>query len=292
MKERMKQYLYDEEPAPPDEHKKKVKMAVNFNLTKSKIRKRLQKQDRTQKLELELKQAGIPIKPEELIMFKWISVAFFAGLFKLIFGHVVFILVGAIFGVMLPKFVLNYKKKKRISQFNDHLAEMISAIVSALRAGFSFPQAIQNVRNESPSPVKEELEQLIKEMQYGSSVEEALNRMKERVPSEDLDLMIQAIVIQRQVGGNLAVVLEKIVFTIRERIKIQGQIKTLTAQGKMSGVVVGLLPIGLAGMLFLINPEYITVLFTHPVGIGLLVVAGISMVIGFVLIQKVTSIEV
>lgn len=292
MKERVHQFIYEDEPAPPEEQKKKVKLAVEFRLTKNKIRKSLQKQDKAQKIELELQQAGIPIKPEEFVMFRWISIAFFAGLFKLIFGHVLFILVGAIFGLMVPKFVINYKKRQRINQFNDHLAEMISSIVSALRAGFSFPQAIQNVRNESPSPVKEELEQLIKEMQYGSSVEEALNRMKERVPSDDLDLMIQAIVIQRQVGGNLAVVLEKIVHTIRERIKIQGQIKTLTAQGKMSGLVVGLLPIGLAGMLFLINPEYISVLFTHPVGIGLMIVAGFSMILGFVFIQKVTSIEV
>ncbi|TFB19644.1 type II secretion system protein [Filobacillus milosensis] len=232
------------------------------------------------------------MKPEEYVMFRWISIAFFAGLFKLIFGHILFLVVGAIFGLMLPRMIVARKKKQRINQFNDHLAEMISSIVSALRAGFSFPQAMQNVRNESPSPVKEELDQLLKEMQYGASVEDSLNRMKDRVPSDDLDLMIQAIVIQRQVGGNLAVVLEKIVHTIRERIKIHGQIKTLTAQGRMSGAVVGLLPLGLMTMLYAINPEYILVLFSNPIGIVLLIVACISMVIGFVLIRKITSIEV
>ncbi|RPF53965.1 type II secretion system F family protein [Aquisalibacillus elongatus] len=293
MKKRVQQYIFEDEPNMPEpEKEKKVKMAVEFRLTKDKIRKSLQKQDKGQKIEMELHQAGIPIKPEEYVMFRWISVAFFAGLFHLIFGHFLFIFLGAVFGLMLPKFVLAHKKKKRINEFNDHLAEMISSVVSALKAGFSFPQALQNVRNESPSPVKEELEQALKEMQYGASVEEALNRMKERVPSEDLDLMIQAIVIQRQVGGNLAVVLEKIVHTIRERIKIQGQIKTLTAQGKMSGVVVGLLPLALMGMLYFMNQEYMMVLFEDPIGVALLIVASISMVIGFIFIRKVTSIEV
>ncbi|GEL77981.1 type II secretion system F family protein [Tenuibacillus multivorans] len=292
MKERVQQYIFEEQPEQPPEKDEKVKMAVEFRMTKERIRKRLQKQDKGQKIEMELHQAGIPIKPEEYVMFKWISIAFFAGLFYLIFDHFLLLFIGAIFGMMIPRFVVARKKKQRINQFNDHLAEMISSIVSALRAGFSFPQAMQNVRNESPSPVKEELEQLLKEMQYGATVEESLNRMKERVPSDDLDLMIQAIVIQRQVGGNLAVVLEKIVHTIRERIKIQGQIKTLTAQGKMSGVVVGLLPFGLAGMLYVMNPEYMGVLFTHPVGVVLIIIASISMVIGFIFIQKITSIEV
>ena len=145
---------------------------------------------------------------------------------------------------------------------------------------------------ESPSPAKEELEIVLQEMQYGATVEESLNRMKERMPSNDLDLMIQAILIQRQVGGNLAVVLEKIVHTIRERIKIQGQIKTLTAQGKLSGMVVALLPVGLSGMLFLVNPSYILTLFTNPIGLGLLAVGGMSMILGFFFIMKITNIEV
>ena len=284
--------LFNEEVESTPVDEKKVRTWVNFRLAKGQIRKTLKRRNKGEKIEMELKQAGILLKPEEFVMFRWISIALGAGISYLIFDHLVFLFIGALIGVIIPKFIVSRKKKQRIQSFNDNLAEMISSIISALKAGFSFPQALQNVRNESPSPVKEELEELLKEMQYGASVEEALNRMKERVPSDDLDLMIQAIVIQRQVGGNLAVVLEKIVHTIRERIKIQGQIKTLTAQGRLSGAVVGILPLGLGAMLYLINREYIMVLFSHPVGIFLIIIAGISMILGFIFIRNITSIEV
>jgi tight adherence protein B len=133
---------------------------------------------------------------------------------------------------------------------------------------------------------------VLKEMQYGATMEAALQSLKERVPSEDLDLMVQAILIQRQVGGNLATVLETIVGTIRDRNKIQRQLRTLTAQGKLSGTVIGSLPFGLGLMIYLLEPEHIMTLFHHPVGIGLLVAGLISGTIGFILVRKVTSIEV
>jgi tight adherence protein B len=232
------------------------------------------------------------LKPEEYVMFQWISFAFFAGFFYLLKDSIIVLIFGAVFGIMLPKLILKSRKKKRLQQFNVYLPEMITTLVNALRAGFSFLQALKNAAEEAPSPVKEELEITLREMQFGVSVEESLNRLHERMPSDDLDLMIQAILIQRQVGGNLAVVLEKNVHTIRERIKIQGQIKTLTAQGKMSGTVVALLPLGLSGMLSLVNPGYMTPLFTNPIGIALLCIAGVSMLIGFLLITKITTIEV
>ncbi|PKR77264.1 type II secretion system protein [Halalkalibacillus sediminis] len=290
MKKRVQQYIFEEEHTP--ESKEKMKPVVEFRLAKERIRKNLRKKDKASKIEMKLHQAGMPISPEEFIMFQWISIALTAGILYLFVEQWPVLIIGAIIGFIIPKVVVAHRRKKRIDKFNDHLSEMISSIVSALRAGFSFAQALQNVEREAPSPVREEVQQLLKEMQYGSSLEESLNRMKDRVPSEDLDLMIQAIVIQRQVGGNLAIVLEKIVHTIRERVKIQGQIKTLTAQGRMSGVVVGALPAVLAGLLFLVNPEYMMVLFTTPIGIALLIFAGISSIIGFIFIQKITTIEV
>ncbi|GEN44401.1 type II secretion system F family protein [Alkalibacillus haloalkaliphilus] len=293
MKKRVNQYLFEEEESTnKGEREKQRKVLVEFRLTKERIRKSLKKKDKGAKLAMDLHQAGIPLKPEEFIMFKWISILLTGGIAYLIFNHVLFLIIGLVVGRNIPKVVVSYKKKKRIKQFNDHLAEMISSIVSALKAGFSFPQALQNVRNESPYPVKDELELMLREMQYGTSLEESLNRLKERVPSDDLDLMIQAIVIQRQVGGNLAVVLEQIVFTIRERVKIQGQIQTLTAQGRMSGLVVGLLPVILMGMLYVVNPDYMTVMFIEPIGVILLILAAISATIGFLLVRRITSIEV
>lgn len=271
---------------------KKMKMTIDFRLTKQRIRKHLVKKDKNTQIEVLLSQAGVPLKPEEYVMFKWISILLGAGLLYLFVDTVLILPVGAIIGAIIPKVILQRRSRIRLKKFNDALPEMISTIVGALRAGFSFPQALQSVMEESSSPMKEEIEVVIKEMQYGATMEDALNRLKDRMPSEDLNLMIQAIIIQRQVGGNLATVLEKIAETIRDRIKIQGQIKTLTAQGRMSGLVVGLLPVLLGMILFVVDPGYIGVLFTNTIGIILLVVAAISCIIGFFFIRKITAIEV
>lgn len=290
MTKRLEHFIHNESPEPKSE--KEIRRIVDLTTAKEKVRKRLKAKDKNNSLEMMLHRAGIPLKPEEYVMFQWISVIFFALFFYLLKSSIFLFVLGGIVGFILPKVIVRSKQKKRLQQFNEYLPEMISTVVNALRAGFSFFQALRNVMEESPSPAKEELEIVLQEMQYGATVEESLNRMKERMPSNDLDLMIQAILIQRQVGGNLAVVLEKIVHTIRERIKIQGQIKTLTAQGKLSGMVVALLPVGLSGMLFLVNPSYILTLFTNPIGLGLLAVGGMSMLLGFFFIMKITNIEV
>lgn len=271
---------------------KKFKLTIDFRLAKNRIRKRLMEKDKNTKIENLLRQAGVPLKPEEYVMFQWISTALVAGIMYLFVDNVVILPVGGVIGYFIPKLILNKKKQERMKKFNDGLPEMISTIVGALRAGFSFPQALKTVMDESSSPMKDEIGLVIREMQYGASIEESLNNLKERMPSEDLDIMVQAILIQRQVGGNLATVLETIVKTIRERIKLQGQIRTLTAQGRMSGAVVGFLPVALGLIFYIMDPSYMGVLFTHPVGIVLLVIAIISSILGFFFIQKVTSIEV
>jgi tight adherence protein B len=290
MENRIHEFIYQQEEVKPKD--KKIQRIVDLTPAKERVRKQLKSRNKGVAIEMRLQQAGVPLKPEEYVMFQWISFAFFAGFFYLLKDSIIVLIFGAVFGIMLPKLILKSRKKKRLQQFNVYLPEMITTLVNALRAGFSFLQALKNAAEEAPSPVKEELEITLREMQFGVSVEDSLNRLYERMPSDDLDLMIQAILIQRQVGGNLAVVLEKNVHTIRERIKIQGQIKTLTAQGKMSGTVVALLPLGLSGMLSIVNPGYMTPLFTTPIGIALLCIAGVSMLIGFLLITKITTIEV
>ncbi len=296
MRKRIGRYLMDEKNgktvAALKEPKKKVRFEINLDRTKKSVRERFLTKDKNRKLELALYRAGVPLKPEEFVMFHWIAVALGAGIFYLVTGHVLFLPVGAAIGFSIPNIILKKKQQDRLKAFNNDLPEMISSVVGGLRAGFSFPQALKSVMAEAKSPMKEELATILREMQYGTTTEEALHHLYERMPSEDLDIMIQAVVIQRQVGGNLATVLEKIVDTIRERIKIQGQIRTLTAQGKMSGMVIGLLPVILGLVLYVIQPEYIGALFTHPIGIGLVIVAVISCTIGYILIQKITTIEV
>jgi tight adherence protein B len=289
LENRMKRYL-----AHSDQkiNKKQFNLFLQYQLAKQRIRKNVLTKEKNSKLETMLSRSGLPIKPEEYILFQWIITAFVGCLFLLITGNWLFFPVGCILGFLIPRWYLKKKQRERMSKFNDGLPDIISTVVGSLRAGFSFPQALKTVVEEADSPIKEEMETVLKEMQYGSSLEDSLNDLKVRMPSEDLDLMIQAILIQRQVGGNLATVLDKIVETIRDRTKIQRQIKTLTAQGRLSGIVIGLLPIILAFVLYLIEPEYIGTLFSHPIGIVLTVAGLISGVIGFILIKKVTTIEV
>ncbi|MFZ3577014.1 type II secretion system F family protein [Virgibacillus sp. DJP39] len=271
---------------------KKIRLKLNLNRTKINIRKKLLTKAKNNKLEISLYRAGVPLKPEEYVMFQWIAVALGAGILYLFVESIIIMPIGGIVGFLIPRFILKKKESDKAKAFNDDLPEMISSVVGALKSGFSFPQALTSVMEEAKTPMKEELGTVLREMQYGTAMEEALNNLKERMPSDDLDLMIQAIIIQRQVGGNLATVLEKIVQTIRDRIKIQGQIATLTAQGRLSGMVIGLLPVILGLVLYLIQPDYIGVLFSHPIGLILVAIAIVSCTIGFFLIRKLTTIEV
>jgi tight adherence protein B len=289
LEKRMKRYL-----SLPDQtiNRKQFNLFLHFQLTKQRIRKTVLSKDKNNKLELLLARAGLPLKPEEYVLFQWISTALIGGLLFLITNHLLFLIIGCILGFYLPRWYLAKKQRERMSKFNESLPDMISTIVGSLRAGFSFPQALKSVTEEAGSPIKEEMESVLKEMQYGSSLEDSLNSLKERMPSDDLDLMIQAILIQRQVGGNLATVLDKIVETIRDRTKIQGQIKTLTAQGRLSGIVIALLPFILSFVLYFVEPDYISTLFKHPIGLALIVAAVFSGLIGFIMIKKITTIEV
>ncbi len=244
------------------------------------------------KLEQRLSVAGVPVKPEEFIAFQWLGALFTAGLFHLISGNILFSIIGIIVGFQFPSLWLKSKEKKRMKEFNMGLPSMITSMIGSLRAGFSLPQSLQMVAEESYSPIKEEAELVLKKMRYGTSLEDALVEWKDRIPSEDLELMVEAIIIQRQVGGNLAFLLNKIVETIRERSKIQNQIKTLTAQGRLSGMIISLLPVALGFIIYLMNPEYIGTLFTNPIGIGMLIAGAIGGMIGFILIRKITTIEV
>ncbi|GAA0340415.1 type II secretion system F family protein [Bacillus carboniphilus] len=290
MQRRMKKYL--EQSAKKKLSPKTFNLVLQVRLATKKIQEQVLTKEKNSRLETLLKRAGVPLKPEEYILFQWMSTALGGGFFFLISGNVLFLVLGASLGFMAPKWVVIKKQRDRVNGFNEQLADMITTVVGALRAGFSFPQALQTVVEESASPMKEEIETVLREMQYGSSLEDSLNRLKERMPSEDLDLMIQAILIQRQVGGNLATVLEKIVDTIMDRNKIQRQIRTLTAQGRLSGIVIGLLPVILAFVIYLIEPGYIGTLFSDTIGLILVGSATISGVIGFFLIRKLTTIEV
>jgi tight adherence protein B len=272
--------------------RKKFNLLVQLQTYKSSVRDQVMRKKRGKRIETMLSMAGVPLKPEEYVMFQWISTAFSAGLLFLLSNQPLLLAVGAVIGFILPGWWIGRKRRKRVAEFNDSLLDMLTTIIGSLRAGFSFTQALKTVVDETEGPIHDEAEIVLREMQYGSSMEDALNEWKDRMPSEDLDLMIQAILIQRQIGGNLAVILETIVQTIRDRSRIQRQVTTLTAQGRLSGIVIGVLPFVLGFILYLIEPTYIGTLFTNTIGIILVVCAVISGTMGFIFIRKITTIEV
>ena len=208
------------------------------------------------------------------------------------------LLIAGILGWWVPRYYVNRRKSKRLNAFNDHLADTITLVANALRAGASFLQAIELVVRETQPPISTEFNRVIREVNLGLPFEQALNNMVRRVRSEDLELMTTAITIQHQVGGNLAEILDSIAFTIRERIRIMGEIRVLTAQQRMSGYVVAGLPIFLVLILSVIAPSFMEPMFGDPtvfgipVGVIILALGGIMMGVGFLLIRRIVDIEV
>jgi tight adherence protein B len=209
------------------------------------------------------------------------------------------LLVAAFIGFMLPRFWLGRRRSGRLNAFNKQLPDTITLLANALRAGSSFLQAIELVVRESRPPISTEFGRVIREVNLGLPFEQALENMVRRVRSDDLELMATAISIQHTVGGNLAEILDSIAYTIRERVRIQGEIKSLTAQQRLSGYVVGFLPIGLAGFLFIAAPNFMEPMFANPpavlglpAGVVILIAGGFMMFLGFMFIRKIVDIEV
>jgi tight adherence protein B len=265
----------------------------------------MESQDLSARLGTELARADLKLRPAEFVAF-WIACPFVFVAFAYIIGFVIptlqnpialalIFLVGAYF----PRFYLRFRQGRRLRAFGQQLPDTITLLANSLRAGSSFLQGIELVTREARPPISEEFERVVREMALGVAMQPALNNLARRVASEDLELMVTAINIQSQVGGNLATVLDSIAFTIRERIRIQGEIQTLTAMQRYSGYVITLLPVGLAGILFLISPTYIVPmlqrppeLFGLPTGMIFFAIGLISMGIGYLLIRRIVDIKV
>lgn len=252
-------------------------------ITGKKFRERLSK---------ELLKANLPLRSEEFVS---LTAGAFLLPFLLVFGATEKPLPSFLLGLLValtPRLFLHAAKQNRLRRFHHQLGDAIVLIANSLRAGYSFLQAVEMVSREMPAPIGEEFMRLLKELNLGIPTEEALINLAKRVESDDLDLVVTAVLIQRQSGGNLAEVLDNISHTIRERVKIKGQIRTLTAQGRFSGVIVSLLPVGLGLFLFIVNPSYILQLFQNPIGWLMLALAAWGQIIGALIIKKVITIEV
>ena len=245
------------------------------------------------KIQIQLTRAHLLLKAEEFIT---LCLIVFTVVFLLVIMlkgtiHWPLAVLAGIAGWLLPSFILKSKIKKRVKNLNDQLGDAIILISNSLKAGYSFFQAIDTVSKEMTGPISEEFVLLQKEINLGLNTDKALENMANRVMSDDLELVVTAVMIQRQVGGNLAEVLDNISSTIRDRVRIKSEIKTATAQGRMSGLIISLLPIVLGIMVYLINPQLMSLLFTHPLGILILVVSVMMEGIGIFLIRKIVQIE-
>ncbi|MFX4261816.1 type II secretion system F family protein [Pelotomaculum propionicicum] len=250
-----------------------------------------------------LQKAYLLYKPKEFFMLSLgvallliilILIAFggkYASLTKGI-GIILVILIGGGIGFMIPNLYLTIREKMFHNLLSKQIGDMILLISNYLRAGHSFVRSMELVSRELASPLADELKTFTKDMNLGASLSTALNDLEKRAQDEDLGLVITAIQIHHQIGGNLSEILDSINFTIRERIRLKGEIRTLTAQGRMTALVIGALPIVVAVIISYLHPTFMKLLFTEPMGQFMLLLAVVMEVIGIILIRKIIEIEV
>jgi tight adherence protein B len=260
------------------------------------VNKRVESSSIGEKIARNLARADLKLKPGEYIALYVIA---FLGL-----GFVAFMiggrspisaLIGGVAGLFIPGWYVGTQKSKRLIKFNDQLPDMLNLMVNGLRAGFSTMQALESVSKEMPAPICDEFRRVVQEMQLGIPMERALANLLRRIPSEDLDFVVTAINVQREVGGNLAEILDVITYTIRERIRIKGEIRVMTTQVMYSGRLLSLVPIGILVLLWFINRAYIMEFFLPEnvlcggIALG---VAGVLIVIGYFVMTRIANIEV
>ena len=258
------------------------------------VNKRVEKSTIGERIARDLARADLKFKPGEYMALYVIAIIGGAMIAYLVGGRLVLsALIGAIVGAFLPGLYVNSQKGKRLVRFNDQLPDMLNLVVNGLRAGYSTMQAMEAVSKELPSPICEEFKRVVQEMQLGIPMEKALENLLRRIPSEDLDFVVTAINVQREVGGNLAEIMDVISYTIRERIRIKGEIRALTAQAIYSGRALALMPIGLLCILYFLNRTYVMEFVKNGFcGYVPLVIAGFLILIGYFVMTRIANVEV
>jgi tight adherence protein B len=240
----------------------------------------------------QLAKADLKLRTSEFFMIQIGCVVALGLIFMLRFGVSWQPLAAAVVGYFLPGFYVRYRQRKRIKAFNNQLGDTLTLLSNALKAGYSFAQAIDTVSKNAVPPISDEFSRAVREMNLGGSVEEALHNMLRRIDSPDFDLVVTAVAIHRTVGGNLAEILDNISHTIRERIRIKGEISTLTAQARASGQLITFLPIVLAVFMYFVTPTYFKPMTENFVGWILIGIAGFMIFLGNLIISRIVAIEV
>ncbi len=246
----------------------------------------------------DLARADLKLKVAEYIAVLVMSMTFVGFLAWWFGGRNLFVAaIGFFGGYFLPGFYVNRQKNARLEKFDQQLGDMLNLMVNGLRAGYSTMQALEAVSRELPAPISDEFRRVVQEMQLGISMEKSLDNLFRRIPSPDLDLIITAMNVQREVGGNLSEILDTISHTIRERVRLKGEIRVLTSQVMMSGKFLAVMPIFLSLGLYFLNRDYMMNFFNPdlPVpllGIGMLGMGAILIAVGYFVMMKIADIEI
>jgi len=234
----------------------------------------------------------LTMPPQHILYLSFASMALVATVVSIGFRN---LLLGLILGAMafpLPGLIIHLLKRRRDRRFGFQLVDALVAMGNALRAGYSLHATFELLAREMPNPMGQEMRMVVQEMQVGVSMDDALHHLYERMPSQDLDLLITSIIISREVGGNLTEIFDNIAETIRERHRIEGKIRALTAQGKIQGIVVALLPVAIGVILNAINPDFMRPMFTTWIGGLMLALIVILELLGAYFIWRIVSIKI
>lgn len=229
---------------------------------------------------------------QHIIYLSFASMALGFGLVMLALRHLTLAVIIGLVAFPMPGLVVQVLKKRRDKLFNRQLVDALVAMGNALRAGFSLPLAFELLAREMPNPMGQEMRLMTQQMRVGVTMEDALRELYRRMPSEDLDLLISSILISREVGGNLTEIFDNIADTVRERHRLEGKIASLTAQGKLQGIVVAMLPVAIGIFMYVFNPSLMQPMFQHWLGIVMMIFTGILIVIGTFFIYRVTKIDI
>jgi tight adherence protein B len=289
VEERLGRYIEEEEAAKAGRGEKTSAVKDWFNV-------QVEKSSWGEKIARELARADLKLKAGEYV-FVVILIGLAAGFVSWYFlgRNIIVGVIGMLIGMLLPRFYVRRQQSQRLTRFNDQLADMLNLMVNGLRAGFSTMQAMEAVSRELPAPISDEFRRVVQEMQLGIPMERALDNLLRRIPSEDLDLVVAAMNVQREVGGNLAEILDTISHTIRERVRIKGEIRVLTSQVMYSGRFLAMMPLFIFGALWILNRPYMMQFFnpeTRVVGIIALIISGIMIISGYFVMRKISNIDV
>lgn len=266
----------------------RLKKSLNIGALKTYYSRTTAKNKLGKMLEL----SGIKKTPEEFILIRILVAFVFLALFFLLGVRGIILYLVLLFGLIVPTFYVKRRIKKRLALFSEQLAEALGIIANGMRAGFSFMQAMKMVASEMADPLGAEFTRTLNELNLGVPFEEGFASLANRIPSKELELVVNALLIQRTTGGNLSELLDTMQETIRGRVRLNEELNTLTAQGKMSSWIITLLPPSIAIYLNFVNPEYFQPMFIEPLGWLMLSASIFFIVIGWLIIRKIVRIEV